>query len=263
MTTDRMRRKIDSPVAQRLARGNAISKACAVLTTLSAAAPLRLNEIAEATGLNRVTALRILEDLTEAGFLTRSGSPPRYDFGNEIHAIAAAAARSQNPREAMRPALLRLAAFCGDTVLLSIRSGAEAICVERAVGDFPIRANYLHVGSRRPLGVGAGSMTLLASLPPEERATILDLTCQNLTGYPLLTREKLEAHFRHFDTHGHVAMYDQIVDMMGAIGIPVLGRHGQVVGAVSIVGLTDRIRGREALLVAAVRKEVRHTFPPA
>lgn len=255
-----MRRKIDSPTALRLAKGNAISKACAVLSTLSTAAPLRLNEIAEATGLNRVTALRILEDLTEAGFLIRSGSPPRYDFGNEVHAIAAAAARSQNPRDLLRPALLRLAAFCGDTVLLSIRSGAEAICVDRATGDFPIRANYLHIGSRRPLGVGAGSMALLAALPPAEREVILDITCQNLTGYPRLSRDRLQAHFQHFDAQGHVAMYDQIVDMMGAIGVPVIAAHGQLLGSISIVGLTDRIRGREAQLVAAIRQELRQAL---
>lgn len=257
-----MRKTISSPTAMRLAKGNAISKACAVLSTLSTAAPLRLNEIADATGLNRVTALRILDDLTEAGFLIRSGSPPRYDFGTEVHALAAAAARSQNPRDMLRPALLRLAAFCGDTVLLSVRSGAESVCIERATGDFPIRANYLHVGSRRPLGVGAGSMTLLAALPPAEREVFLDMTCQHLAAYPRLSRDRLKAHFQHYDAHGFVGMYDQIVDMMGAIGIPVIAPHGQLLGAISIVGLTDRIRGREAALIAAVKAEIRQALPP-
>ncbi|MFM2279844.1 MAG: hypothetical protein RLZZ444_2075, partial [Pseudomonadota bacterium] len=172
-----MRKKIVSPTAERLAKGNAISKACAVLTTLSTAAPLRLNEIAEATGLNRVTTLRILDDLTDAGYLTRSGTPPRYDFGNEVLAIAAASSRNFNPRELIRPSLMRLADLSGDTVLLSVRSGAEAICVERQFGEFPIRANYLDVGSRRPLGIGAGSMALLASLPASERSAALEITC--------------------------------------------------------------------------------------
>lgn len=255
-----MRKKIVSPTAERLAKGNAISKACAVLTTLSTAAPLRLNEIAEATGLNRVTTLRILDDLTDAGYLTRSGNPPRYDFGNEILAIAAASSRNQNPRELLRPSLMRLAGLSGDTVLLSVRSGAEAICIERQLGDFPIRANYLDVGSRRPLGIGAGSMALLASLPPHEREAALDITCTQFDRYPKVSRDKLEEAIRFYDENGYVAMYDLIVDLMGAVGVPVPDQHGQIIGAISIVALTDRIRSRETMLVDAIRAEIKQAF---
>lgn len=252
-----MRKKIIAPTAASLAKGNAISKACAVLSTLSTASPLRLNEIAEATGLNRVTALRILEDLTGAGFLTRTGSPPRYEFGPEVLAIAAASARQLNPRDLLRPGLLRLAATSGDTVLLSIRSGLESVCVDRQVGDFPIRANYLDVGSRRPLGLGAGSMALLASLPQTERQAALDITAAQLDNYPRMSREGLEGHIRFYEENGYIAMYDQIVDMMGAVGVPVIVDHGRVLGSISIVGLTERIRAREAALVAAIRQEIK------
>lgn len=252
-----MRKKIIAPTAAKLAKGNAISKACAVLSTLSTESPLRLNEIAEATGLNRVTALRILEDLTGAGFLTRTGSPPRYEFGPEILAVAAASARQCNPRDLLRPGLLRLAATSGDTVLLSIRSGVESVCVDRQVGDFPIRANYLDIGSRRPLGFGAGSMALLASLPPGERSAALEITMGQLENYPRMSRQDLEDHIRFYEANGYIAMYDQIVDMMGAVGVPIIVEHGRILGSISIVGLTERIRARETMLIGAIRQEIR------
>lgn len=246
-----------SPTAQRLAKGNAISKACSVFTALSSTSPLRLNEIADITGLNRVTTLRILEDLTSAGFLIRSGSPPRYDFGSEIFAIAAAASRNSNPREVGRPAMIRLAVLSGDTVLMSIRSGAEAICVEKQLGDYPIRANFLDVGSRRPLGVGAGSMALLAALPEPERSQVLDLTCEQLDRFPNVTRSKLEERIAFYDANGYVPMYDMVIDLMGAIGIPVIDGYGNLVCSISIVGLSDRLRSRERMLVDAAFNEIR------
>ncbi|MDA4183469.1 hypothetical protein NY815_07130, partial [Escherichia coli] len=53
-------------------------------------------------------------------------------------------------------ALHRLADVTQDTLYLSERSGMEAVCTNRALGDFPIKAMPLDIGIRRPLGVGAG-----------------------------------------------------------------------------------------------------------
>jgi DNA-binding IclR family transcriptional regulator len=252
-----VRKKIDAPVAMELGKGNAISKVCAVMSTLSARSPLRLNEISEATGLNRVTALRILEELSEFGFLQRSGNPPRYDFGPEVVAIAGAASRSLNIREMVRPSLLRLADMSGDTVLLSVRSNAEAICVDRVTGDYPIRANFLDIGSRRALGVGGGSMALLASMAEVERDAILEITCRRLSSYPRLSREVLLEHIGFFEANGYVAMYDVVVDKMGAVGYPVRDAHGTVVGSISIVALSERIRERQAMLIERLTQEAK------
>ena len=250
-------KKIDTCTLRERAKGNAIAKVCAVLSTLSARSPLRLNEISELTGLNRVTALRILEDLGEAGFVARSGNPPRYDFGPEVVAMAAAASRSFNLREIARPSLLRLAELTGDTVLLSLRSGAEAVVVDRAVGDYPIRANFLDIGSRRALGIGGGSMALLASLPAPERDAILDMTCKRLDDYPQITRSVLEAHIEQLREQGYVTMLDIVVNKMGAIGLPLMGRNGELLGAISIVALSERISERREMLVNALNAEAR------
>ena len=60
---------------------NAIAKVCGVLRALVSREPLRLSEIADVAGLNRVTTLRILDALVKEGFVGRKGSPARYVFG--------------------------------------------------------------------------------------------------------------------------------------------------------------------------------------
>src|SRR3546814_12823928 len=72
-----------------------------------------------------------------------------------------------------RPALIRLSRQFGDTVILSVPVGWESVCVDLCFGDYPIRANYLHVGSRRPLGVGPGRLALLMAMRAAELPALL------------------------------------------------------------------------------------------
>jgi DNA-binding IclR family transcriptional regulator len=236
-------------------KGNAIAKVCRLLKALTEHSPQRLNELAVGTGLNRVTAFRILEELCAAGMLTKSGVPPRYDLGPEVVAMAAASARSLKFTELARPSMLRLADMSGDTVTLHMRSNAESLCADKIVGDFPIRANLLHVGSRRPLGVGAGSMALLAWLPREEQAALLEITCRRISNFPNFNRNRIEHYIAKSQRTGHVTMCDIIVDKMGAIAAPIRSHDGAIRAALSIAALTERIHQRERKLADALQTE--------
>lgn len=236
--------------------GNAIGKVCAVLRTLSANPPMRLNAIADATGLNRVTTLRILDELTAQGFVARAGAPPHYSPGPEAVAMGAASSLSVDIRGAARPTLVRLADLSGDTVLLSVKSNAESICIDRAHGTYPVQANFLHVGSRRPLGVGAGSMALLAWLPEIERNSLLDVVEKQLAPYPRITRAVLEEHIQDAQQRGYVYMLDIVVGRIGAIGFPVRNNQGEVVASISIAAISERITEREEQLAKAMATEV-------
>src|SRR5262249_7743888 len=54
-------------------------------------------------------------------------------------------------------------------------------------GAFPIRTLSLNLGDRRPLGVGSGSLALLAFLSEADRHEVLDGLSRQLTRYPRFT----------------------------------------------------------------------------
>jgi hypothetical protein len=143
--------------------------------------PQRLADVAEGSGVNKATALRLLESLIDEGFVVRDEATRRYALGDEALALGIAMQGRDHIRDRARPTLLRLAAATGDTLLLSVRSGVESVCVDREFGSYPIRANYLDLGMRRPLGVGAGSLALLAWLPDDEVETVLGLIAPRIT----------------------------------------------------------------------------------
>ncbi len=177
--------------------------------------------------------------------------------------IAASLARPDDLRGNVRAPLVRLAAKSGDSVLMSIRTGIEAVCVDREIGDFPIRANYLDVGSRRPLGVGAGSLALLAWASDEEIAAILPLIKPRLSRYPKLSMRLIEQEIERSRKRGYTLMLNLLVDRMGAVGVPVLGANGQPLAALSIAALSDRISSRLEQLVGWLQEEAENIAMPA
>lgn len=234
---------------------NAVQKVCAVLRALGAHAPQRLTELAASAGLNKVTVLRILETLVQEGFVQRTPDGKAYAPGRESLAFAASLKRPDDVRELGRASLVRLAGLSGDTALLSVRSGVESVCVDRQVGSFPIRANYLTVGSRRPLGVGAGSMALLAFLPDREREAVLGVLPSRLGAYPQVSVERIGAELARAQATGYAMLLDFVIDKMGAIGVPVFDASGRPIAALSIAALTERIRDREEVLSRALLRE--------
>jgi DNA-binding IclR family transcriptional regulator len=234
---------------------NATQKVCTILRALSARSPQRLAEISAWTGLNKVTVLRILETLIEEGFVKREPDGRGFARGAEFLVLAASAGRSYDIRGLARPSLVRLADLSEDTALLSVRSGNESVCVDRQVGSFPIRANYLDIGSRRPLGVGAGSLAILAWLPEREVEAVLGVVGPHLAPYPRITVEVIRELIAESRARGCVVLLDRVVDRMAAIGVPILSQTGAVIGALSIAALTERIAERSDTLCAALLRE--------
>ena len=135
---------------------SSVQKACLILRAMSDARNARLTDIAQAAGQDKATTLRLLDVLARHGFVNRDPENKRYSLGPEIFALGAAAMSRSDPRAKVRPSLIQLVRTFEDTAILSVARGAESVAVDVHQGSFAIRANYLEVGSRRPLGVGAG-----------------------------------------------------------------------------------------------------------
>lgn len=235
---------------------NSVQKSCRILRSLTEPRVNRLSEIAAQAGLNKVTTLRILEVLTREGFVRRDEKTKTYSLGNEVFILAAALRDRDDLRARARPSLVRLAAMSEDSVLLSVRSGGtESVCVDKEVGSFPIRANYLDIGSRRPLGMGAGAMALLAWQSEAEIEAILPLVEQRLPLFPKVSMPWLKNEIDRSRERGYSVFLNMLVDRMGAIGVPIFGADGRPVAALSIAALADRISSRLDQLVDMLKRE--------
>lgn len=235
---------------------SSVQKACRILRVMSDARNTRLTDIALASGQDKATTLRLLDVLAREGFVVRDPTTKQYALGTEAFVLGAAAAARFDPRPIARPSLIRLASAFEDSVILSIPRGPESVCVDVELGSFPIRANYLEIGSRRPLGAGAGSLALLAWMPDAEIEAIMPSVADRLARYPRLSTRVLEAHIVESRRRGYAVMLDYVVDRMGGIAMPILGKDRRPVAAISLAALTERITTREQALAEALAREV-------
>lgn len=246
-----------APRAAEVGGAQSIRRATAVLRHVAShPGGTRLRDVARACSLNKATCHRILAALVEEGFLRTSADGLLYELGQEALAIGWSARARQDIPALARPGMMRLSERTGDTVFLSIRSGQDAICIAREVGFFPIRTLTLEIGSRRPLGVGAGSLALFAFLPSTEREDVLAEIEGRLGAYPVLSREKLTALTDETRRTGHAFNDEGVIEGMSAVGVPVLGEDAMPLAALSIAAISSRMgEARRREVVSQLHEE--------
>lgn len=234
---------------------SSVHKACRLLRALSDPRNNRLTAIAAAANVDKATSMRLLNVLASEGIVERDAASKRYALGRDLMLLGATVKNRIDLRALARPSLIRLAAAFEDTAILSLPSGLESVCGDLQFGAFAIRANYLDIGSRRPLGVGAGSMAILAWMAEDEIRAALPHIEPMLRKYPRITRRFLQEQISLARSLGYVVFLDVVVEKMGGIAVPILGPNGRPMGALSVAALSDRIATREAALAAELRAE--------
>jgi DNA-binding IclR family transcriptional regulator len=229
------------------------------LVATAPAGGLRSAEVSRALDLRKATTSRLLASLEATGVLYRDAGR-RWHVTEAFRASFGLPLASARLRQAARPALGALSDSLCDTTFLSVRAGLDSLCLERHVGSYPLQALSLSVGSRRPLGIGAGSMALLAWLPEAERQESIAAQAGRLAHYPQIDLATLSARAEEARARGHVVLRDFVVRGMTGIARPVRDGAGLVIGALSVAALTERLSGpREAMAIAALDAAVAQT----
>jgi len=200
-----------------------------------------LGEVTEISGLTRSTAHRIINALIEEHFIERHPGTKRYHLGLEFFSLGSSFSQRHNLQDIARPAMLKLAEITGDTIFLSIRSGDDAVCIARIEGTYPIKALTLSVGSRRPLGIGAGSLALLAALDDNVIHEIYDRNPSRMESYSGADREDLFKFVSDTRSRGYSLNDGRIIQGMSAIGVVILDQHSEPLAALSIAAISKRL----------------------
>jgi DNA-binding IclR family transcriptional regulator len=158
---------------------------CCVSWVIAVEGGERVTQLAQHIGLSQPTTHRLLRSLMDEGMVEQDARSKRYRLSLDFFALAARAGNSGNLRELVRPSLLRLSASLGDSLFLLARSGFDAVCLDRSEGPFPIRTFTGDIGGRVALGVGQGSLAILAFLPEEERDTVIHYNLPRLKDFHL------------------------------------------------------------------------------
>ena len=232
-----------------------IEKACRILKAMTDPRHSRLTDIAAYCGMEKSTAMRVLDALIREDMVRRDPVSKRYVFGPEMGRIGSCVQERFDWSALAHDSLVRLADKFEDTALLSVLSGIETVCVDVQLGRDPLQANYQQRGSRRTLGVGTGGVALLAAMTDAEREAALSQIRPRLDHFPALDAQALGERIGAAQRDGYAMLLDAVVPNIGGVAV-VLRDRGRPVAALSITALTERITSREKELAAALRREV-------
>jgi DNA-binding IclR family transcriptional regulator len=235
-----------------------VRRAIAVLRLVAAGQDqgVRLTDVATLAGLTLPTTRRLLKVLMDETAVEQDPATRRYRIGNEITLLGLARTGGVSIRAIAEPYLAGLAADAGDTVFLSVRHGRESVCIGRYLGSHPIQVLSIQVGARRPLGASVSGIMLLAGMPETEAAAITRANQKRLEGVGRSVKSVL-AEVAAARRNGCVYAPRGVMTGTSAVAVPVLDPSGQVVAAISIATLADRLpRERVRSLVEAMRSNV-------
>lgn len=249
-------RDIEAGFSQSLERG------LGILAAFRPTQPsLGVSELAREVGLSRSTTHRYMSTLARLGYLQQDPSSRRYRLGPRVLDLGFSAINSMELRVISSPYLQRLSDETGFTVNMAILDGADILYVERCrssrAGQREIDLN-LHVGSRLPAYCTSMGKVLLAFLPPERRATLLDEIPLGRRGPNTLTNRKaLEAELALVRDRGLALNNEELAYGLRSIAAPVKSGSGEVTAAINLAVHSSMVSMRD--LVARLGESLKRT----
>lgn len=242
----------------------AVPRVFALIRALADAPPegSRVTQLARSVGLTQATVHRLLQSLMAEGAVEQDPRSKLYRLGIDFFALAARAGNPGDLRTLCRPALLRLCGSLGDTIFLLVRSGFDAVCLDRSEGPFPIRSFSGDIGGRIALGVGQGAMAILAFLPEAEREEVIRFNLSRVREYGVFDEVYLRTEIEQVRKSGYAGRNTGLLEGMAGVAVPICDREGRAVAALSVGTISDRLSPERMPTVVSLLKREAEAIGP-
>jgi len=228
---------------------------------------ISLAALAERLGVSKPTAYRLARTLSQAGFVVPAGSRNGYRATMAIVELASQILERTPVRELAVPSLIGVAEQFGESVTVAVPEGDHIVFVEQIAVDRNVDF-YCGTGKRLPLHVGAAARCVLAYYP---EAIFEDYIRRQLKAYTASTKtdpEILRTDRAEIRERGFAVSVEDVEIGISGVGVPLLNRAGEILGAATIANITARwdaaaIGERAAAMTdaAATIREVAASLP--
>jgi DNA-binding IclR family transcriptional regulator len=224
---------------------------------------IRVTDAAQALGVGRSTAHRLLAMLQHHGFVEQDAETRAYRAGHALAEIGLAAIREDGLGEHMRPYMERLRDEVNETVQLVVLQGANGLFIETVESHRPVRTTS-RVGIVVPAHCLSGGKALLAALAPEQlRRLYPSPDIPAATPHSITSRDELEAHLAQVRARGYATNFGESEEEIGSIGAAVLDADGRPRGGLAVSGPLSRLNESRASDVRAIVAALTRTVEEA
>lgn len=235
-------------------------RAIRLLKLFTAEAPeLQLSQISTLAGLNKTTAHRLLQALHSEELLDRNPGTGAYRLGPGMMALGVQALSSNDLRLRARPLLKRLAEETGETATLEVPIDNTMLILDEVTSRHFLGASG-NVGTRWPIHATSTGKALIAF--DQRGAQRLGDHLESLTAKTITTFEALEKELGDIRRRGFAEVVDELEEGLSGVGAVVRGGMGEVLGALSICGPSQRMSESRRLQLGAALCTVADRLQP-
>ncbi|HEX2174500.1 MAG TPA: IclR family transcriptional regulator [Nocardioidaceae bacterium] len=250
------RRRMDGEMSQtpgpRSRSRTAIGKVTAVAEALTS--DHSISGISRRTGLPVSTVHRILQELSEVGWVRTDGDHG-YVLGSRLLSLAGQAADGDTVARIARPILHKLSEQTGYAAHFAVRSGDEAVYVDKVEGrrGYHMRSR---IGLALPLHCSGIGKAVLANLSAEEvRAIMTRAGMPARTPKTVTDPDQLLAHLEGVRRQGCAIDDEENEANIRCVAAAVTDHRGITIGGLSVSGLAFELdKERTEQLMPVVRR---------
>jgi DNA-binding IclR family transcriptional regulator len=218
-----------------------------------------IDEMAEKTGLLRMTAYRMVRTLESMSFLVRDSTTNRYRLGPATLAMTYVSTDNSELVDLARPFLKALVEETGESVTLAIEVDDTPVCIDLINTTRPFQR--LTAPGRIIGDLASVQGKIFAAFKPEaQQAAMLARPQAKLTPYTITEPDAIAQELER------IRETDLAYDMEGlymstcAVGSPVRDQMGKVVAAIAVVVPTGRFGPAERELCAQSVKKAANSL---
>lgn len=228
---------------------NTLKRAFQVLEAFSPSHPrMKLQDVAEETGLPKVTVLRFLRTLVELKYMMYDQKEKTYFLSPRVMSLGYTVLSAIDLREVALPVLKDLSDKTGQNVNLGILDGLEIVYVER-IKKRQIMNIDLHVGSRLSAYNTSIGQVILAYMAEKELGRLIaELKREEHIRQQIgEDGEKLRAQLKVVRKRGYAINDELYVKGLRAIATPVFTHDGRVDAGINIPVFASLVSRQELL----------------
>ncbi len=190
-----------------------------------------ISDIAQAVGLHKATAHRIVTTLVNYGYLERVEDGQKYRLGLELPNLGYKVLRRMDLRREAVPFMKQLAAEWDETCDLSIFDQGQVFYIEIVRGTRALTISAA-VGQRLPVHATASGKLFLAYLPEKQLNDILGKPLQAFTEKTVTSPDGLRKQIEEIRRQGYAVDYEEFEHGVCAVAAPIFNRSGNVIAAI-------------------------------
>ncbi|WP_369282193.1 IclR family transcriptional regulator [Oscillibacter sp. GMB15532] len=203
---------------------------------------MRLNEIAEKSGVAASTAMRILNAMIDNGYAQQDSDTQFYSLSYKFLWVGNSMRENLSLNQLLHPYLREIMKRTNMSCALGILNGSEVTYIDEVISTQQMLRVYHHLGYSYPLYLNACGKLFLSEFSKAALNKYFQRT-QLIASTPktLCTRESLEADLKSIQSRGYSMNDEEGVLGMRCLAFPLRSSGGEIFAGISVSGTVYQI----------------------